>query len=139
MCLLVHNNNENSGVPKKAEKPIKVYKMLINFPEGLPEGLPEAPLEAKYFTACRFAPVIFENGEAVLHAKIGKAKVWKGDDNLLSIEKGIHAYTDKELAEMIAKCVGAQVFEAVIPEGGMYVDGIGDEIVSDYLYIYEGK
>ena len=96
-------------------------------------------MEAKYFTACRYAPIIFENGEAVLHAKIGKAKVWKGDDNLLSIEKGIHAYTDKELAEMVAKCVGAQVFEAVIPEGGMYVDGIGDEIVSDYLYIYEGK
>lgn len=128
MCLLVYNNNENSGVPKKAEKPIKVYKMLINLQEGLPE--------AKYFTACRFAPVIFENGEAVLHAKIGKAKVWKVDDNLLSIESGIHAYTNKELAEMIAKCVGAQVFEAFIPEGGMYVDGIGDEIVSDYLYIY---
>lgn len=135
MCLLVHNNNENSGVPKKAEKPIKVYKMLIN----LPEGLPEAPLEAKYFTACRYAPIIFENGEAVLHAKIGKAKVWKGDDKLLSIERGIHAYTNKRLAEYVAKGVGAQVFEAVIPEGGMYVNGIGDEIVSDYLYIYEGK
>lgn len=135
MCLLVYNNNENSGVPKKAEKPIKVYKMLIN----LQEGLPEAPVEAKYFTACRYAPVIFENGEAVLHAKIGKAKVWNGDDNLLSIESGIHAYTNEEMAKNIAGCVGAQVFEAVIPEGGMYVDGIGDEIVSDYLYIYEGK
>lgn len=135
MCLLVHNNNENSGVPKKAEKPIKVYKMLIN----LPEGLPEAPLEAKYFTPCRYAPVIFENGEAVLHSKIGKAKVWKGDDKLLSIERGIHAYTRKELAKYVAKGVGAQVFEAVIPEGGMYVNGIGDEIVSDYLHIYEGK
>ena len=134
MCLLVYNN-KNSGVPKKAEKPIKVYKMLIN----LPEGLPEAPVEAKYFTACRYAPIIFENGEAVLHAKIGKAKVWKGDDNLLSIEEGVHAYTDKNTAETIAHFIGAKVFESVIPEGGMYVDGIGDEIVSDYLRIYEGK
>ena len=135
MCLLVYNNNENSGVPKKAEKPIKVYKMLVN----LPEGLPEAPLGTKYFTAIRFAPVIFENGEAVLHTKISKAKVWKGDDNLLSIEMGIHAYTNEETAKYVANGIGAQVFEAVIPEGGMYINGIGDEIVSDYMYIYEGK
>ena len=129
MCLLVQNNNENSGVPKKAEKPIKVYKILI-----------KSPCEGEWYTPARFVSLKFTDGEAILRAsKIGEARVWKGDDNLLSIEEGVHAYTDKNTAETIAHFIGAKVFEAVIPEGGMYVDGIGDEIVSDYLYIYEGK
>ena len=132
MCLLIHNKNENSGVPKKARKPIKVYKMLVN--------LSPIPGEEVYATACRYEPVKFVNDGAILHTdKIGEAKVWKGGDNLLFIEKGIHAYTERKMAEYVAKNIGAQVFEAVIPKGAMYVRGIGREIVTDYLYIYEGK
>lgn len=123
MCLRI--------ISKKlvAENAIMVYKCL------------DYNKECKtYETPFRYFPVRFDvNGVTRLFADKKRFKP-KKEGNIKQINVGIHAFTNKENADITSSQFGeTETHYAVIPKGATYYLGANYEIASDELIIFKRR
>lgn len=162
MCLTIHNN---SIYPLRAEKPIKVKKLLYwkehpNYKDILTPYMLEkvvftdgkcemgdgtmSVMETRYSTYSEYREGLttayeVDNGEV---RQIDKMPSYLTDVTSVSVFKGIHAYQWD--CESIAPAVftlfgtnktGLVLVEAIIPQGAYYYLGTNGDIVADRMTV----
>ena len=135
MCLIAsndyHKKDNNRNVECfVAKEDILVYKCL-----DCESG--------EYCTPFQYMPIVFTKGKYVYNKVKMSQKIGCGIRENALVSKGIHAYSTKGKAIMVAKDYhetnGTSMHYAVIPKGSNFYIGNNDDIVSNNLIVYRDK
>ena len=98
----------------------------------------------EYCTPFQYMPIMFTKGKYVYNkVNMDESAVCSENEKFACIYSGIHAYSAKVKAIMVAKDFhktnGTSMHYAVIPKGSNFYIGVYDNIVSNNLIVYRDK